>query len=76
MFSAEEVRLHPLRKISVLLSYVFKALILTSHLILLPISDGLRAGGAFLSLQLMELCDTAEFSNFPVTTQPAVMAPG
>lgn len=34
MFSAEEVRLHPLLKISVLLSYVFKALILTPHLIL------------------------------------------
>lgn len=71
MFSLEEVRLHPLRKISVLLSYFFKALTLTSHLILLPILEGLRASGIFLIFQLMELCNTAEFSDFPVITQPA-----
>lgn len=70
MLSVEEVRLHPLLKISVLLSSLFKALTLTSHLILLPVSEGLRAGGIFLILQLTEL-DTAEFSNFPVITQPA-----
>lgn len=55
MLSVEEVRLHPLLKISVLLSSFFKALTLTSHLILLPVSEGLRAGGIFLILQLMEL---------------------
>ena len=58
-------------KISVLLSYFFKALTLTSHLIVLPVSEALRAGDIFLILQLMELCDTAEFSNFLVITQPA-----
>ena len=76
MFSLEEVRLHPLLKISVLLSYFFKALTLTSHLILLPILEGLRASGIFLILQLMKLCNTAEFSDLPVITQPAGGASG
>lgn len=71
MFSLGEERLHPLLKVSVLLSYFFKALTLTSHLILLPILEGLRASGIFLIFQLMELCNTAEFSDFPVITQPA-----
>lgn len=57
--------------ISVLWSYFFKALTLTFHLTILPVSEALRTGGIFLLLPLMELCDTAEFSKFPVITQPA-----
>lgn len=51
----------------------FKTLALTSHLILLPVSEELRAGGifSFFFLQLLELCDRAVFSSFPVITQPA-----
>lgn len=44
---------------------------LTSHLILLPVFEGHRASGIFLILQMIELHNTAEVSNFPVITQPS-----
>ena len=44
---------------------------MTSPLTLLPVSEGWRAAGIFLVLQMIELRDTAEVGNFPVITQPA-----